>query len=370
MHNSSSKCSEVLLPIITDLGIDYRCFKQASSLKKMGYKPIILCDKPNTELGSAWDGFTIKVLTRYSHRKSFKIVFFEFSIRLAFHLLFTRSRLWLVEDCPPLLLVSLMGKLRGRKVIFDAHEIFPESAELENRPWTQFFWTLWQNNGIRLVDKVIAVSPDFIDYFRARFPHKEYFYLPNVPYKSSTRAVNHRDGKSKHVLIHLGFLRKECSLKTLINVIVERDEYELIAVGDGQELKPLRDKVKTMGLENRVQLVGKKPFEQLRNYIRQGDIGIYIIHVAMLNTDLTLPNKMFDYINEGLPVLLGRSRAVSNFLKKYPIGIQVDEESEESVLEGLEAIVENYQTLSNNCFKAKDELCWEHFEKGLQDFIQ
>jgi glycosyltransferase involved in cell wall biosynthesis len=368
MADLGNATREVLLPIITDLGTDRRCFKMARSLKKMGYTPVVLCDKPHTRPGPAWEGYNVKILSRYSHRERFMRTFIEYLFRLAVYLVFTRSMFWIVEDCPPLFLVALLGRLRKRTVIYDAHEIFTESPELENRPVKKRFWSLWQNSGIRLVNKIIAVSPDFIEYFRSRFPEKGFYYLPNVPLRG--RPISSRPSRERFVLIYLGFLRTENSLKALITAMAFRTEYELIVVGDGPELSTLKQQIGEAGIEDRVQLVGRVPFEKLPEYTGRGHIGIHLVHAATVNIDLTLPNKIFDYISEGQPVLLGRTTALTNLLKNYPVGIQVDAGSADSVGQGLDRIRHEYETLSRNCLKAREELCWERFEQGLGRFIE
>src|SRR6185436_1306242 len=99
---SPSNPPEVLLAILTDLSIDHRCYKLAKSLKNQGMHPVIYCDRPLHPLGSAWDEFDVRVLTRESHLRRFMPVFVAYLFRLLPVLLRTRARVWISLDAPPL----------------------------------------------------------------------------------------------------------------------------------------------------------------------------------------------------------------------------------------------------------------------------
>ena len=109
----------ILLAILTDLSIDHRCYKLAKSLKNQGMHPVIYCDLPLHPLGSAWDEFDVRVLTRESHLRRFMPVFAAYLFKLLPVLLRTRARLWISLDAPPLFWLALWGKLRGRTVVYD-----------------------------------------------------------------------------------------------------------------------------------------------------------------------------------------------------------------------------------------------------------
>ncbi|MFC1586340.1 glycosyltransferase, partial [Fibrobacterota bacterium] len=209
----------------------------------------------------------------------------------------------------------------------------------------------------------------FISYFRSRFPEKAYYHLPNVPYKDHKAGKKHILAEKPVVLIYQGYLRKENSLHNLLSAISSRRDYELIIVGEGPELENTRKQIDELDLGKRVDLIGSVPFEKLSQYTRRAHIGIHPVYCASLNIDLTLPNKIFDYTNQGLPVLMGRTTAIGNLLKKYPIGVQADVESPSSILQGLDDMVRDYETLSDSCMKARKELCWENYEKGLRAFL-
>ena len=173
---------EVLLPVITNLATDYRVFKVAQSLIHMGYIPVVLCDVPKDKPGPEWKDVNIRIVTKHSHFKSFFRVWLQFIKALVPIFLTSKSRLWIVEDCPALFLAAIIGKIRGVQVVYDSHEIFLESPELKKALLKRLFWKFWHDVGISLIKKMIVVSPDMKKYFNKRFSHIHFFVLPNAPF--------------------------------------------------------------------------------------------------------------------------------------------------------------------------------------------
>jgi glycosyltransferase involved in cell wall biosynthesis len=83
---------------------------------------------------------------------------------------------------------------------------------------------------------------------------------------------------------------------------------KLLVVGDGEELPHLRRLASTLGLTHQVEFLGWQPVTEIaKTLVGQRCIGIVPHHVNEL-TDATVPNKLFDYMAMGLPVLVTSAR--------------------------------------------------------------
>lgn len=98
----------------------------------------------------------------------------------------------------------------------------------------------------------------------------------------------------------------------------------LLIYGDGPFRSALEFRVKALGLTNRVVFGGWVPGEMRLEVLRQGDIGLILHRVCDL-TQHTIPNKLFDYMSVGLPVVSTRLGPISRILKSERCGIVVDE---------------------------------------------
>jgi glycosyltransferase involved in cell wall biosynthesis len=374
---------EVLLAILTDLSIDHRCHKWARALREAGYHPVIYCDRPHHPLGAAWDGFDVRVLTRDSHLKRFFPVFAEFLFRLTPVLWRTRAKVWISLDAPPFFWLALWGKLRGRTVVYDSHELYLETPLVLNRPSRRLFWTLWENGGFALTRRAITVSPAIIDRLRTRHPHLQYYLLPNMPYLRTgphtflppiapPPALSASPGAPAVHLVFQGGLRMATGLPELFTALATRPALRATTLdiyGGGPEEASLRAAAHAAGIEARVHFHGSVPFESLPEKMARAHIGIHLMQPVCGSFALTWANKTFDYAQVGLPVLLSDNPAHRTLLATHRVGVAVDSFSPEAIGRGLEELCADYEVFATECRKAREEWHWSAYFRGLPKFL-
>ena len=92
-----------------------------------------------------------------------------------------------------------------------------------------------------------------------------------------------------------------------------------------------------MGLQDKVVFGGWVSERRKYGILTAGDIGLILHRVCDL-TQHTVPNKLFDYMSVGLPVVSTRLRPVTRILEGEQCGIAVDE-TPEAVAEGIKALI-------------------------------
>jgi len=368
------KNSYTWVPALVDVGTDNRCRRIAAALANNGFHPVLFCDWPVTHAG---DNFprTVQVtyLTRRSHCHAFIRVFLVFNLRFALKLLFSRHcRLCLVVDCPPLLPAALVGALRGIRVVYDARELFPQTPQASRSAWRQLFWTLWETLGIALCKGVITVSPHFHSHFSQRFPRKPVVTIYNATFSSRTAHTVSRTlpPANRIHLIYQGELRRGSGLETAIRALKHCPRFSLDIYGDGAERRSLEQVVQETGLTDRVTLHGTVPAGMLPQKTARAHIGLHLLSPLTSSFDLTLSNKIFEYMHAGLPVLLGNTTAHRAFIQNHPVGIVVDADTTDTVREGLERIITDYRVLSHAAVRHFPLVSWESQEERLIPFLQ
>jgi glycosyltransferase involved in cell wall biosynthesis len=90
-----------------------------------------------------------------------------------------------------------------------------------------------------------------------------------------------------------------------------------------------------------------------------------------LNYYYALPNKLFDYISSGVPVVVSDFPEMGSLVRKYDIGVATltsDPQELAAIFKSMFNDPEKIRRWKKNLHKAASDLCWENEEKKLMDF--
>src|SRR5207253_4642256 len=105
-----------------------------------------------------------------------------------------------------------------------------------------------------------------------------------------------------------------------VHALGERGRHIVFRViGQGPSLEPLRALTRNLGVEDRVHIEGRLPYARVRTLIAQADVGV-IPHYATSAWNSTIPNKLFDYMLAGLPVIVSDTRPTARIVKAEACG--------------------------------------------------
>jgi glycosyltransferase involved in cell wall biosynthesis len=143
----------------------------------------------------------------------------------------------------------------------------------------------------------------------------------------------------------------------------------LIGIGDVEEaLKQLAEKT---GVSGRVTFTGRIAPDLLPAYTSQADLGISLEEDLGLNYRYALPNKVFDYIRSGVPVLVSDLPMMRELVETYGIGSIAPSGDPESLARVFsERVKGNFKAkLAPQLHAAAAELNWEREEPRLLELI-
>ncbi|HNZ61567.1 MAG TPA: glycosyltransferase [Paludibacteraceae bacterium] len=360
--------------VTNDLVTDQRVHKTCLTLQKCGF-------------------FTIEVgrmlpeslpLQRPYVTKRFKLCFrkgpqfyAEYNIRLFFYLLFAKVDLIFANDLDTLPAAFLAAKIRRKKIIYDTHEYFTETPELVHRPKVQAIWQKIENFIFPKLQVIFTVNDSIAELYKKKY-NKNLQVVRNIPptyipYRLKTRKELDLP-ENKHILILQGTgINKDRGAEEVLTAMQYLQNCILLIIGSGDVLPALQKMTKELQLENKVIFKTKMPFEELRQYTCNSDLGLAIDKDTNLNYHFSLPNKLFDYIHAGIPVLASDLPELKKIINDYDIGYFLQNHDPKNIAATIEYIFENaerYKTVKSNTEKAREELCWENEEKNLLQIIQ
>ena len=224
-------------------------------------------------------------------------------------------------------------------IVLDLHDNMPEVMKLY--PHLQKFpgkylispkkWKQKEEEFIKKANKVIAVSPEFIETLAVRLPlEKDKLVLvPNTirktffeDYKVNETII--KKYKSKFVILYLGDTHLRRGIQTAIAALVKlKDtipEIKLVIVGKNTTDIILRKQVKDLQLEQFVDFEGWQNVSLFQSYILASEICISPLH-RNLQHDVAYANKIFQYMSLAKPLLVSDAIAQKKLVEKVACGL-------------------------------------------------
>jgi glycosyltransferase involved in cell wall biosynthesis len=347
----------VIISVSNDLSNDQRVHRICTSLCNNGYD-IVLCGRSLKN--------SIKISSRIYPTRRFRLLFNKgalfyasLNLRLFIFLLFSKSDIFLSNDLDTLLANTLAAKIRGKKLIYDSHELFTEVPELANSKTKKNIWKFIEKRCIRKANATYTVCQPIADYYNNLYNIKMKV-IRNVPFKKqSTTDINNRE----NILIYQGALNKDRGIELIIEAMTEIDNYKLIIAGTGDLQNEFKQLANNYNLNDKVTFTGHLDFESLHKLTCKAKLGLSVEQGNSLNYKFGLPNKLFDYIQAGLPVLCSDFIEIKRIVDEFGVGETVNINNAKSLAKHINQILKESQKLEEyhkNCKKAAEVLNWEN----------
>jgi len=361
---------KVIVSVTNDLVSDQRVHKVCLSLKKMNFDVLLVGRKY---------GHTDELHSRIYSTKRMRLIFkkgflfyMEYQIRLFFFLLFHRSDILLSNDLDTLLPNYIVSKLGSRRLLYDSHEYFTGVPELQNRPLVRKIWKSIEKFIFPRLKKTYTVNQSIAELYA-----KEYNVHPqvirNVPMYMEKPIANRKllglPEDQKILILQGAGINVDRGAEELIMAMQYLTGFLLLIIGSGDVIGELKKRVVEYGLNDKVQFIGRLSYSELMSYTVCADLGLSLDKPNSINYCLSLPNKLFDYIHAGIPVLASPLKEVKHIIDAYQVGTCIENHDSMHIAERIKFIFSDmfaYTTWKSNTKAAAQELCWQNEEKVLQ----
>src|SRR5579885_1309769 len=274
------------------------------------------------------------------------------------------------------------ARCRRKLLIFDAHELPLHGLEGKGN-WfiTVLIWLFAQM--ISCCAGVITVSPPIEQEIYRWYHAPKITLVRNVPlYQAVPKNDRLRQslglGSDVRLALYQGNLQDDRGLDGLIRAAKFLEQGIVIvlmgkAVGATQ--RQLEALIAEEGVADRVKIVPPVPYTELLEWTVSADIGLLIYPPDYsANIKMCLPNKLFEYLMAGLPVLTSPLEAVTDLIKAYNIGQVVSSPDPRHVAEAINEMLKDDNELTcmkHNALDAvKQELLWEKESQQLIDLYR
>lgn len=299
----------------------------------------------------------------------------EFNLKLFLKLLQKKTDLFLSNDLDTLLPNFLLARLRGKRLVYDSHEYFTGTPELATKPFKQNIWKSLERAMLPRIKDAYTVNASIAATYQKQFGI-DMKVVRNVPLCNQPfQAVDVMPfPPDRYVLLMqgAGIHRSRGAEEVIESMALLPQPFLLVFIGGGDLWRELQEKVWVLKLEEKVWFIPRVPFQKLRAYTQSAQLGLSLDKPAGPNHRMSLPNKVFDYIHAGLPVLVSPIFEVKQVVEKYNIGLCLSEIKPQAIADAIMWIHENknvYELWKTNTKTAMHDSCWENEVKVLDEIF-
>ncbi len=249
----------------------------------------------------------------------------------------------LVRDLPLALTAAVLGRRLRIPVVFDMAENYPAMLRARRYSGRISFHQRWilrnpdfaaliERLTLHRVEKIIVVAEENKGRLVQKGISPENIHLvSNTPDLDRVTAVEPKDVlpertyfTERFTLIYAGLLGSVRGVETVVQalpqIIAKIPEAHLLVIGRGQSEEKLIRLVGEKGLGKYVTFKGWVDPGELPPYYRASRAGL-IPHLATEHTNTTLPNKIFDYMAHGLPVIASDVGPLKRIVEEEKCGV-------------------------------------------------
>ncbi len=276
-----------------------------------------------------------------------------------------RAKQYFAADLYSLILLRML-LIPPKKIIYDSREIFSALGTLQNQSVKQKILSIVEKIAVKNLSKIVVSGELDAEYLKSYFNdnNKQYYVVKNLPnetkiIKTSYLRKKYNIPEDKTILIYQGVVLRGRGIMPLINALRKTEKYAFVIVGEGNLVDEIKPIVDNPDLKGKVFLHPQVNYSELLNITASADIGIGLIEPITFSYTLALPNKLFEYVYAGIPVLVSDLPAMTKFVLENGFGEVVSTAFDhQEILEKLMKISLNLSQYKKNIENKRNQLTY------------
>lgn len=216
-------------------------------------------------------------------------------------------------------------------------------------------------------DAVLTVSSGLVDQYRKEFNvHAKLFRsLPNYHGLQITKT-----NKNQIKLVHMGVANPDRQIEKMVEIagkLKPNFTLDFFLVGNTEYVQHLKQLAAD---NNRVRFLEPVKFNEIIPTLNQYDLGFYHLVPKGFNTTFNLPNKLFEFIQARLAVIISPNPCMADVVHQYSCGFVSKDYESDSMVDLINQLTsEDIDWAKTNSDLAAKHLCFENEKTVLVNLI-
>jgi len=354
---------------------DNRVYKVADTLTNAGHEVVVVAllkgNVPEREVyhGIPVHRIRLRSLSLPDNNKFYGgLKFLEFFLKVMWN-----YRRFDVIHCNDFegLIAGVMVKISrpSVKLVYDSHEYQREKFGLN--PFMKKVIGFMERLFIHWPDRFITISPSIASEYERLYGVKHPYLVMNAPHREDIITGNRelRDALGLDDAVPLFIYQGGFARSRGIEVLIEsfRQErfsgWHIVFMGSG----PLNDIIREAATAyDNIHLLPPVPYKNLMRWTSGATAGFVSTQNICLNNYYCMPNKLFEYIHAGIPVITNNLVECARVTNEESIGVVIREYNPDGVWEAVDALMKmDLAEIRKNLMRAREKYSWETQEPVL-----
>ena len=257
------------------------------------------------------------------------------------------------------------------RIVYDSHELWRRRNIRQDRWLAPAAEAVIERFGIRRAGGVITVSGSIADWLQRtyRLPERPTL-VRNIP---TARTIPDpalgrlREltglGPADKIVSYTGGITTGRGLEETVDAValLPSDVHlVLLGYGDATYTAGLLRRAREAGVAERVHLAGSVPSAQVPQTLADADAAVVYVRPICLSYLYSLPNKLFESIHAGLPIVAADLPDTAAIVRQYGVGEVFDAGTPEELAAAIQQVLADPSGYRAAARKAAAELTWEH----------
>lgn len=263
--------------------------------------------------------------------------------------------------------VGVLARLTlGTPVVYDAHELW---ADRNGRPEPRWWLLACEALFLRVAGATVTVSPQIAAELARRNHVAPPIVVRNVPEAPPPAAAEPEPG-APPLAVYVGGLLRHRGLEQAIAAaaLVPGLRLRLLGPGTGGYREELRALADRRGLGGRLELPPPVGPDDVVAALAGASAGVSLFQPVCLSHELTLPNKLFEYLAAGLPVVVSDLPGAGGFVREHDVGEVVPPADPEAIAAGIRRVLapERQRACREHARTTARAYAWERERERLE----